>query len=134
MDEARIKDIALADLENILRENGRSLKDFPPMPLPSSQHVGNTSNLLLLEELSYNTDALKDQLNELSAKLTNEQGRIFNHIMDACYKGPSGIFFVNGFGGTGKTFIWNVLTTAIRSKGDIVLAGISSLNFIYDYR
>ena len=42
-----------------------------------------------------------------------------------------GFFFVYGFGGTGKTFIWNTISSAIRYMGKIVLnvasSGISSL-------
>ncbi|XP_045833343.1 uncharacterized protein LOC123924482, partial [Trifolium pratense] len=34
--------------------------------------------------------------------------------------------FLYGFGGTWKTFIWRVMLTALRSKGDIVLTGASS--------
>lgn len=42
-----------------------------------------------------------------------------------------GVFFVYGFGGTGKTFLWKTLSAALRSKGSIVLnvasSGIASL-------
>jgi hypothetical protein len=34
----RHRDEALAELELFLQENGRSLKDFPPMPLPPCLH------------------------------------------------------------------------------------------------
>ncbi|KAF7812820.1 ATP-dependent DNA helicase pif1-like [Senna tora] len=46
--------------------------------------------------------------------------------MDAVNRLEGDIFFVNGFGGSWKTFIWNTLTLAIRSRGDIVLAVASS--------
>ena len=35
-------------------------------------------------------------------------------------------FFLYGYGGTGKTFVWNTLSAAIRSKGLIVLNAASS--------
>ncbi|KAI9109681.1 hypothetical protein K1719_019311 [Acacia pycnantha] len=38
----------------------------------------------------------------------------------------SGFFFLHGFGGTGKTFIWKALTTSIRSKCGIILNVASS--------
>jgi len=42
-----------------------------------------------------------------------------------------GMFFLYGYGGTGKTFMWNTLSSALRSKGKIVLtvasSGIASL-------
>ena len=41
------------------------------------------------------------------------------------------MFFVYGFGGTGKTFLWRLLSAAIRYKGEICLntasSGIASL-------
>ncbi|KAG5610801.1 hypothetical protein H5410_022082 [Solanum commersonii] len=51
--------------------------------------------------------------------------------MSAAITNSGGFFFLYGFGGTGKTFIWRTLSAAIRSKGDIVLtvasSGIASL-------
>ncbi|KAK9071641.1 hypothetical protein SSX86_008070 [Deinandra increscens subsp. villosa] len=50
--------------------------------------------------------------------------------MDAVDK-DGGVFFVYGYGGTGKTFLWNTLSTSIRSRNQIVLtvasSGIASL-------
>lgn len=37
-----------------------------------------------------------------------------------------GFFFVSGHGGTGKTFLWNVIISKIRSADKIVLAIASS--------
>lgn len=42
-----------------------------------------------------------------------------------------GVFFLNGFGGSGKTFMWNTFSASLRSEGHIVLnvasSGIASL-------
>jgi ATP-dependent DNA helicase PIF1 len=37
-----------------------------------------------------------------------------------------GVFFLSGYGGTGKTFMWNTLSAALRSKRKIVLTAASS--------
>jgi type II secretory ATPase GspE/PulE/Tfp pilus assembly ATPase PilB-like protein len=37
-----------------------------------------------------------------------------------------GCFFVNGPGGTGKTFLYNTLLSTVRSSGDIAVAVASS--------
>nr|GEY57457.1 ATP-dependent DNA helicase PIF1-like [Tanacetum cinerariifolium] len=46
-------------------------------------------------------------------------------------KRPGGVYFVYGYGGTRKTFLWKTLAAGIRRKGDIVLnvasSGIASL-------
>ena len=51
--------------------------------------------------------------------------------MDAVERNKGGIFFVYGYGGTGKIFIWKTLSAALRSKGEIVLvvpsSGITSI-------
>src|SRR3954468_18311891 len=51
--------------------------------------------------------------------------------MDAVEKQQGGVFFLYGYGGTGKTFMWNTLSAALRSRKKIVLpvasSGIASL-------
>lgn len=46
-------------------------------------------------------------------------------------KEKGGVYFLHGYGGTGKTFMWRTLAARIRSRGKIVLtvatSGISSL-------
>ncbi|XP_021995696.2 ATP-dependent DNA helicase pif1-like [Helianthus annuus] len=63
--------------------------------------------------------------------LTDEQRSVFEEIMAAVNGDNGGIFFLYGYGGTGKTFLWKTLSAAIRSKGQIVLnvasSGIASL-------
>ncbi|KAF7835338.1 ATP-dependent DNA helicase PIF1-like [Senna tora] len=60
------------------------------------------------------------------AKFTQEQASIYKVIVAAVEQEHGGVFFVNGFGGSGKTFIWNTLTCTLRSRGDVVLAVASS--------
>lgn len=64
-------------------------------------------------------------------KLTDEQRSVYEQIIGAVESKKGGVFFVYGFGGTWKTFLWNILSAAIRSTGDIVLnvasSGIPSL-------
>jgi len=123
LDDERIKEIALIDIDSILRSNGRSLQDYPPLPIPDVLSIQNSSNILMLDELDYDKEYLKEEFKSLYPKMTNEQLGIFNTIKDSVDNGSGGIFFVNGHGGTGKTFLWRVLTAALRSEGQIVLAG-----------
>ncbi|GKE53342.1 ATP-dependent DNA helicase PIF1-like protein [Tanacetum coccineum] len=55
----------------------------------------------------------------------------FMRLLDACNNNTEGMFFVYGYGGTGKTFLYKTLTAALSSKGQIVLnvasSGIASL-------
>ncbi|XP_057251738.1 uncharacterized protein LOC125498657 [Beta vulgaris subsp. vulgaris] len=46
--------------------------------------------------------------------------------MDSVNGQSGGVFFVYGYGGTGKTYIWRTLCAAIRKMGEIVLPVASS--------
>ena len=124
------KKYALLEIEKILRPNGTSLARFKSMPkLPRTS--SHDSNVLVLDARSYCRTTLLETLDKDIPKMTSEQKNIYEQILSAVNKGDGGMFFVNGFGGTGKTFLWKLLSAAIRSRGDIVLnvasSGIASL-------
>ena len=53
----------------------------------------------------------------------NEKQRIaFNEIIDKVDRKKSGAFFIDGPGGTGKTYLYRALLAKIRSRGEIALA------------
>ena len=58
--------------------------------------------------------------------LTTEHKSIYDDIIGAVNENVGGVFFGYGFGGTGKIFLWKTLSTALRSKCDIVLNVASS--------
>nr|ABD65060.1 hypothetical protein 27.t00039 [Brassica oleracea] len=121
----QIKNIALTEIENHLLNNGRSLKKWPHMPKPENFGDYN-GNRLIDDELNY---VVEDQLKEnerLMAMITDEQRGVYEQILDAVLNDSGGVFFLYGYGGTGKTFVYRALSSAIRSKGMIVLNTASS--------
>ncbi|KAG5622894.1 hypothetical protein H5410_008112 [Solanum commersonii] len=62
----------------------------------------------------------------LQTKLNVEQKRAYDIILERVYSNKSGAFFIDGPGGTGKTFVYRALLAAIRTKGYIALANASS--------
>ncbi|XP_074293320.1 uncharacterized protein LOC141620311 [Silene latifolia] len=58
--------------------------------------------------------------------MTDEQKSIYRKIMYSVENGQGGVYFVYGYGETGKTFLWKTLCAGIRSKGEIVIAVASS--------
>ena len=58
--------------------------------------------------------------------LTDEQRCVHDKIMESVGSDDGGFFFLYGYGGTGKTFIWKTLSDAVRLKGLIVLNVASS--------
>ncbi|XP_057723392.1 uncharacterized protein LOC130939297 [Arachis stenosperma] len=134
--EEELKDLTLIDVENILKSYNKSLKDFPTMPFPAidtSTNILNSPgiNRLICDELRYDRRQLTSEHANLVQQLTDEQRKVYEQIMAAVNSREGGVFFLYGYGGTGKTFVWKTLASALRSKGDIVLtvasSGIASL-------
>ena len=100
---------------------------LPKLPKTRTQD----SNVLILDERNYSPELLLQTLDQDCRKMTDEQKKVYDEILSAVDDGIGGMFFLDGFGGTGKTFLWKLLSATIRSRGDIVLnvasSGIASL-------
>ena len=63
--------------------------------------------------------------------ITDEQKTIVDTIMSVVNTQSAAVYFLYGYGGTGKTFVWTTLSSGIRSNGGIVCtvasSGIASL-------
>ena len=104
-----------------MKENGKSLEDFPSLPQPKCLPVFNTDNYLILQELNYDREILKTESSRLVSSLNHQQHEIFDKIMHLVENSMGGFFFVYGYGGTGKTLLWNALICSLRSVGEIVI-------------
>ncbi|KAM0064559.1 putative DNA helicase [Helianthus debilis subsp. tardiflorus] len=131
LNEDQFKNLTLFEIEKILLRNNSTLRNFPTMPYPDHDSISSSNNRLINEELAYDQNDLKNEFNTLLTSLTEEQRLIFNDITRAVEDNNGGVFFVYGYGGTGKTYFWKTLSTAIRSRREIVLnvasSGIASL-------
>ncbi|XP_061367870.1 uncharacterized protein LOC133310893 [Gastrolobium bilobum] len=129
--EEQIKNTTLAEIDKVLQSNGKCLSDYPSMPCITGASLLDMHNCLVLDELLYDRLFLVEEHKRLMSSLTDEQKVVYDKIISAVSVGTGGFFFLYGFGGTGKTFIWNTLSASIRSKGEIVLnvasSGIASL-------
>ena len=47
---------------------------------------------------------------------------MFDALCQAVTSGEGGMFFLNGFGGTSKMFLINLMLAKVQSNGDIALA------------
>ncbi|XP_006577600.1 uncharacterized protein LOC114405111 [Glycine soja] len=63
--------------------------------------------------------------------IPDEQASIYNQIVEAVNKDEGDMFFLYGYGGTGKTYIWKTLASSLRADNKIVImiasSGIASL-------
>ena len=83
---------------------------------------------------SQNPRCIEDELNivvtdedmELVNLLNDDQKIAFTKIIDAVEHGRQEAFFLDGPGGTGKTFLYRAVLSSIRKKGLIALATASS--------
>ncbi|XP_041999843.1 uncharacterized protein LOC121749330 [Salvia splendens] len=131
LSEDEIQNFALAEIEKLLQNLGKTLRDFHGLSYPDNQYFESCENRLITDELCYDRDGLASEYSECISKFTDEQLYVHDTIMSSVYSNDGRIFFVYGYGSTGKTFIWRALSAGIRSKGDIVLnvasSGIASL-------
>ncbi|KAL3648627.1 hypothetical protein CASFOL_005030 [Castilleja foliolosa] len=85
----------------------------------------------VFDELNYDRKALSLEHARLLSNMTAEQKDVYSRILSSVNSDCGGVFFVYGYGGTGKTYLWRTLSAELRSKGHIVLnvasSGIASL-------
>ena len=123
--DQHIRSYVLVELEKLLKDAGYSLDHFHlPQPDHSSSRI--LTNRFIMEELSYNSNGAFAELDEQIKRLNSSQKHIYDTIEHSVLNGCGHTFFVYGYGGTGKTFLWNTLLNSIRSQGKIALAVASS--------
>lgn len=132
--ENDVYDYGLYLLDRILQKSGRSLRDFDTMPRWTHNWAELADNNLIAEQLNYNRDEQRVQAEGRVRQLNNDQRMAFDRIMESVQHGHGSTFFLDGPGGTGKTFVYNTLCYRVRSEGWIVLCvascGIAALLMI----
>ena len=112
-------------LEDIcLSMSGRGLMQCG---LPSPKRSNNTfiSNEVL-RQFSYNVDDLKAHIVANEPLLIADQREAYNKVMSMIRKGHGCIYFLDAPGGTGKTFVINLLLATVRHEKKIAVAVASS--------
>jgi hypothetical protein len=125
-----IFDYGLWLLNVILLRHGKNLENVQ-MPLPNRDWSGQAGNTLIGEQLNYDRDHERTSAEQRILQLNAEQLHAHNRVVSSVETCAGQVFFLNGPGGTGKTFVYNTICNTIRSKGWIVLcvasSGIASL-------
>ncbi|XP_020254383.1 uncharacterized protein LOC109831471 [Asparagus officinalis] len=144
MSEQELQSYTLAEIQYLLLENGRSLKNFKGMPLPDLQIMQQCKHKIISEELNFNRDELRCENEKFIQGMNTDQKVIYDTILGSVYKEQGGLFFIYGHGGTGKTYLWKSIIlnsgktylwksiiSKLRSEGKIVLPvaslGIASI-------
>ncbi|XP_071712613.1 uncharacterized protein [Rutidosis leptorrhynchoides] len=79
-----------------------------------------------MEAKNYDCEALLIEKTILESKLNDKQLMVYNMVVSSNSCQKQELILVYGHGGTGKTFLWKAITTALRADGKIVLAVASS--------
>ncbi|XP_010496023.1 PREDICTED: uncharacterized protein LOC104773149 [Camelina sativa] len=116
LSRTQIENICLTEIELMLRSNGTSLTAFENMPKPDDSIMNTGVNRLIADERIYKPQKQHELYDKLLPMLTDEQRRVYEEIIHSVNHNQGGMFFVHGFGGTGKTFMWTILGVDIRSK------------------
>jgi len=98
-------------LDQFFKAYSKSTDTFNLLPKP------NYNIINIEEEIESNFDDLKKG-NELRAKLNNEQENIVKNIIESVEDNTqkNKAFFIDGPGGTGKTFVYNTITHLMKGK------------------
>jgi phosphate starvation-inducible protein PhoH len=125
-----LRDEVLERLHTLFNKRGRRIDDFY-LPRKSVNSSRDSVNRLFDEELNYNASDLLTQSEDLIAQLNSEQRHAFDSIVNTVLPNNPGLFFVTGYVGTGKTFLWNTIITYLRGHKKFVLpvasSGVASL-------
>ncbi|XP_076299884.1 uncharacterized protein LOC143218540 [Lasioglossum baleicum] len=80
----------------------------------------------VLREKQYDVDALQVYVESQKRLLTNDQRLAYDTVMEYVRGGNCGLLFLDAPGGTGKTFLLNLILAEIRMQNEIAVAVASS--------
>ncbi|XP_071712932.1 uncharacterized protein [Rutidosis leptorrhynchoides] len=125
-----LHNFVLYEVEILLKQCSKSISDFTLPSLPADL-LADLANRLIMEERNYDRAALNAECLELERQMNSKQKQIYDLITSASLNEQTEHVIVYGHGGTGKTFLWKAIITALRSRGKIVIvvssSGIASL-------
>nr|XP_043633520.1 ATP-dependent DNA helicase PIF1-like [Erigeron canadensis] len=118
----QVQSLVLKDILVFLQSMGKSLDDFD-LPRINSKHLDLGGCRELQEESSI---IVEDDHLRAKDNLNPDQKFAYDTIMRHVDGNYPGVFFVDGPGGTGKTYLYNALLAEVRSRGQIAIATASS--------
>ena len=92
MSDDEIKQLCLMDVDKTLHSYGKTLKDYPPMPLATEVDSSLLTERVIREELNFNRNDLKKNASDMLSVATPEQEYAFDKIVTAVYCDEGGFF------------------------------------------
>ena len=127
-----LRSLVLLDLERRLQHAGKELRDFG-LPGVPQQHRELAAQLeeaaelrrlpsVMQEELGYDLQQLQEQTADRLPTLLQSQREMADAVLDAVRRRAPLAVFVDAPGGTGKTYTFNAVLTAVRAERRVALA------------
>jgi len=110
--------------DKTLQMAGKTLEKFG-LPTPQ-RNSGDRLSSEMLRETSYDVKELDAYVAVNEPLLVADQRAAYNAILDQIKREAGGIIFLDAPGGTGKTFVINLLLAKIRKESKIAIAVASS--------
>ncbi|XP_022880893.1 ATP-dependent DNA helicase PIF2-like [Olea europaea var. sylvestris] len=114
---------ALNDVSCTLESLGKNINDYEIVSFNLDMNE-NDKLRRMVEDETINLNIEESYV--CVASLNNKQQIVYDMIMEKITSGSSCAFFIDGPGGTGKTFLYKALLSAIKSQNAIALATASS--------
>jgi hypothetical protein len=119
----KVEQMVLIEIRKKLESMGKEITKFPLPKIDDTYDLSGNIPREIFEEA--NIEASIEDL-ELSKTLNEEQHVAYNEIMSAVDSECGGVFFVDGPGGTGKTYLYRALLATIRGQNKIAVATATS--------
>uniref|UniRef100_K3Y1Y3 ATP-dependent DNA helicase n=1 Tax=Setaria italica TaxID=4555 RepID=K3Y1Y3_SETIT len=114
-----VEQMVLIDIRNMLQSMGKDIRSFPLPGIDDAYDDASGIPREIFEEASINQDpedvGLSDSLNK-------EQRAAYKEIMSKVDTEQGGLFFVDGPGGTRKTFLYRALLGTLRNQNKLAIA------------
>lgn len=104
--------------------NNKNLNELGMLMINRNQSY--VRNRDYIREKTYNEEDLRMFLTKNERLLNENQKQVYDTIMNKLNLNNGGLYFLDAPGGTGKTFLINVILAKVRLSGEIALAVASS--------
>lgn len=121
-----IYDFGLHLIDNILHDSGHALSDFPSMPQSHMNWSDTVHNRLISQQMNYDSHFEANTAHQLMSSLNLDQKHAFEKIWVSIIQKQGKIFFIDGYGGCGKTYLYQTICHAVRAEGIIILCVAST--------
>jgi hypothetical protein len=78
-----MKAYALVEIEKLMWQVGKSMKDYLQIKMPSADQLGGIGNRLMNEEMSYDMDIQREEHQRISSNLNVDKKTTFNAIVES---------------------------------------------------